>query len=217
LGIDLGFSPFFVTQALERIVESALLAATVVEPASAPGAYPARAEASERTRTEVQALLARSLAAEQNATIDFALEAIEQRRDGGAAAFEQLQCVVLALRPRVDVQGLVAHAHALVSALDDHVELEAELGAAAAILDGSGLATEGTLALGEATGAMTRHAAGLVSSLHRTMAGIEAGGDSAAVARLLLHAALVVAWCAEHGRVRPGAVTVDRGVAAAWP
>jgi hypothetical protein len=201
--------PFSVTHALERIIESALLVATVVAPACAPGAYAVRAEPRRTTRAEVHALLAGSLAAEQNATIDFALEDPEFRPNREARAFEHLQCVVLALRPQVDLQGLVAHAHALLSSVDDQVELDAEIGAAAGILDGSGLATQGTLALGEAVGEITKLAAGLVSCLHRTITGIDGRVHAAELARSVLQAALVVAWCTAHGRIRPGVVTID--------
>jgi hypothetical protein len=180
-----------------------------VAPACAPGAYAVRIEPRRTTRAEVHALLAGSLAAEQNATIDFALEEPECSPNREALAFEHLQCVVLALRPQVDLQGLVAHAHALLSSIDEQVELEAELGAAARILDGSGLATQGTLALGEAVGEITKLAAGLVSCLHRTASGVDARTHAGELARSVLQAALVVAWCSEHGRVRAGLITID--------
>ncbi len=208
-GLAAGRSRFCVTHALERIVESALLVATLIEPGCAPGAYAVTSGPRSATRVEVRALLAGALAAQQNATIDFALEDYDRGRSLEAVAFEHLQCVVLALRPGVDLQELVAHAHGLLSAIDEEVDLDAELDAAAAILDGSGLATAGTLALGEAVGAVTRFASGLVSSLHRTCSGGDADGQSAELARSVLGVALVVAWCHEHGRVRPGIVTVE--------
>ncbi len=207
-GLDADRSRFCVTHALERIVEAALLVATLVEPDCAPGAYAVTSAPLTSTRAEVRALLAGALTAEQNATIDFALEEYDRARSLEAVAFEHLQCVVLALCPAVDLQELVAHAHALLSAIDAEVELDAELDAAAGVLAGSGLATVGTLALGEAVGAITRFAAGLVSSLHRTCAGGDAAGQSAELARSVLQVALVVAWCHEHGRVRPGRVVV---------
>ena len=215
-GLEGEVSPCYVTHALERIVESALLVGTVVEPGWAPGAYAVIDAPRSSTRAEVRALLAANLAAQQNATIDFALEELDGGRDRESAAFEHLQCVVLALRPQVNVQDLVAHAHALLSSIDEDVDLPGELGAAAEILDGSGLATQGTLALGEAVGVITQYAGGLVSSLHRTGAGGEVAAHAADLARSVLHVALVVAWCAEHGRVRPGVITVD-GRAARLP
>jgi hypothetical protein len=205
-------SRFCVTHALERIVESALLVATLIEPGCAPGAYAVTSGSRASTRAEVRALLAGALAAHQNATIDFALEDYDRAWSLEAVAFEHLQCVVLALRPGIDLQELVAHAHGLLSAIDEEVDLDAELDAAAGILDGSGLATAGTLALGEAVGAITRIASGLVSSLHRTCSGGDAGGQSAELARSVLRVGLVVAWCHDHGRVRPGVVTVE-----CWP
>jgi hypothetical protein len=208
-GLEADLSPFAVTHALERIIESALLVATVVAPGCAPGAYAVRFEPRRTTRAEVHALLAGSLAAAQNATIDFALEDPDCQPDRGALAFEHLQCVVLALRPQVDLQDLVAHAHALLSAIDADVELDAQLGAAARILDSSGLATQGTLALGEAVGEITSLAAGLVACLHRTIAGVDGREHATDLARSLLQAALVIAWCTEHGRTRPGLITID--------
>ncbi len=202
-------SPFYLTHALERIVESALLVGTVVEPGWAPGAYVVIDAPRSSTRIEVGALLAANLAAQQNATIDFAFEELDGDGDRDALAFEHLQCVVLALRPRVDIQDLVAHGHALLSSLAEDVDLARELGAAAEILDGSGLATQGTLALGEAVGVITKYIGGLVSSLHRTRAGGEVAAHAADLARSVLHVVLVVAWCAEHGRIRPGMITVD--------
>ena len=208
-GLDGEVSPFYVTHALERIVESALLVGTVVEPEWAPGAYAVIDAPRSSTRAEVRAILAANLAAQQNATIDFALEELDGDRDREAVAFEHLQCVILALRPQVNIQDLVAHAHALLSSIAEDVDLVGELGAAAEILDASGLATQGTLALGEAVGVITQYTGGLVSSLHRTGAGGEIAAHAAGLARSVLHVALVVAWCAEHGRIRPGVVTVD--------
>jgi hypothetical protein len=195
-GLERNLSPVYLTHTLERIVESALLVGTVIEPACAPGAYAVSFEPRTKTTAEVRALLAGHLARDQNATIDFALEELTAGQRRERTGVEHLQNLILGLRPPVDVGQLVVHAHALASSVSEAVDLDAELRAAARILDGSGLTGEGSLALGEAVGSLTSLAAGLVCELR--------GG----LARSALHVALVIAWCAEHGRVRPGTVTL---------
>jgi hypothetical protein len=220
-GIDGNLSSVYLTHTLERIVESAIFVGTVIDPACAPGAYTVSCEPRRSTTAEVGALLAGHLAGHQNATIDFALEELTSRYRREPVAIDHLQYLRLALRPPVDVRELVVQAHAVVSSVCDDVQIDLELGAAARILDGSGLTGAGSLALGEAIGAITGLAAGLVSTVHgdgddggdvhrgRAIGRVRAGVDSGELARSVLRVALVVAWCADHGRVRPGAVTID--------
>jgi hypothetical protein len=254
-GLANNLSTVYVTHMLERIVESAVFVATIVEPACAPGAYAVTPEPRRSTTAAVRGILVGHLARHQNATIDFALEELMSRYRQEPVAADHLQGVMLALRSPIDVQQLVVGAHALVSSVCDDVEIDAELVAAARILDGSGLTGEGSLALGEAVGTITGLVAGLVSALHgggagggaiaegrldrgdesvagapllgtgmpieqlqsrggrrsvagrRALAGARWGADD--LARSLLRGALVIAWCAHHHRVRPGAITLD--------
>jgi hypothetical protein len=260
-GLENNLSTVYVTHMLERIVESAVFVATVVEPACAPGAYAVTLEPRRSTTAAVRGILVGHLARHQNATIDFALEELTSRYRQEPVAVDHLQAVMLALRSPIDVQQLVVGTHALVSAVCDDIEIDAELVAAARILDGSGLTGEGSLALGEAVGTITGLAAGLVSVLHgggprgggrrdgglaetgpdygggsfpglgaaqpvpslpierwRTGAGQPSAGRRAPagqrwgaedLARSALRVALVIAWCAHHRRVRPGAITLD--------
>jgi hypothetical protein len=255
-GLENNLSTVYVTHMLERIVESAVFVATVVEPACAPGAYAVTLEPRRSTTAAVRGILVGHLARDQNATIDFALEELISRYRQEPVAADHLQAVILALRSPVDVEQLVVGAHALVSAVCEDVEIDAELVAAARILDGSGLTGEGSLALGEAVGTITGLVAGLVAALHgggpagggRTEGGPDQGGDDLAsaahhpatglpiahwpsragqrriagrraltgqrwgseeLARSVLRVALVIAWCAHHDRVRPGAIALD--------
>ncbi|HEY5196001.1 MAG TPA: hypothetical protein VIJ51_03130 [Solirubrobacteraceae bacterium] len=216
-GLDNKLSRVYLTHTLERIVESALFVGTVVEPNCAPGAYAVTIEPRRSTTASVGSLLASHLARDQNATIDFALEELTSRYRREPAPADHLQTLLLALRAPIDVGQLVVGAHALVSAVCDDVEIHAELAAAAGILDGSGLTAEGSLALGEAVGALTGLAAGLVSWLPGAGRGAGGAGGGAVgggvgadeLARSALRMALVVAWCAHHGRVRPGAIAID--------
>jgi hypothetical protein len=255
-GLEHNLSTVYVMHMLERIVESAVFVATVVEPACAPGAYVVTLEPRRSTTAAVRGILVGHLARHQNATIDFALEELASRFRHEPAAVDHLQAVMLALRSPIDVQQLVVGAHSLVSTVCDDIEIDAELVAAARILDGSGLTGEGSLALGEAVGTIIGLAAGLVSALDDggpaggalAAGGQDHGGDEFAggtadratglpvehwqaragqrsvagrrapagarwgaedLARSVLRAALVIAWCAHHRRVRPGAITLD--------
>jgi hypothetical protein len=232
-GLEMNLSAVYLTHTLERIVESALLIGTVIEPACAPGAYAVTSEPRDRTTAEVRLLLAGHLARHQNATIDFALEELTSRQRRDPLAADHLQYLLLAASTPVDVEQLVVWAHALVLAVGDDVELEAELTEAARILDASGLSGEGWLALGGAVGAITSLVAALLAALH----GARAGGAGLAVepapaahpgrrpvsgrpalgachsdpdelARSVLRVALVVAWCARYGRLRPGVIAL---------
>jgi hypothetical protein len=164
-GLENNLSTVYVTHMLERIVESAVFVATVVDPACAPGAYAVTLEPRRSTTAAVRGILVGHLARHQNATIDFALEELTSRYRQEPVAGDHLQAVMLALRSPVDVGQLVVGAHALVSAVCDDLEIDTELVAAARVLDGSGLTGEGSLALGEAVGTVTGLAAGLVSTL----------------------------------------------------
>jgi hypothetical protein len=253
-GLENHLSAVYLTHTLERIVESAILLGTVIEPACAPGAYSVSSEPRACTAAEVRSLLAGRLARHQNATIAFALEELTSRYRREPIAVDHLQYLLLAVRAPVDIQRLVVEAHALMSAACDDVDIDMEIWATAGILDGSGLSAEGSLALGEAVGALTSLAAGLVSSLHAATSGAESlpggnvfpgagsgvlprGGaglpveswpsrgaqrsvagrgslagrhcDAGDLARSVFRVALVIAWCAHHGRVRPGAITID--------
>jgi hypothetical protein len=235
-GLENRFSPVYLTHTLELIVESALFGATVIEPSCAPGAYVVRCEPQRSTTAEVRSLLVGHLARHQNATIDFALEELTSRYRRDPVAVDHLQYLILALRAPVDVQQLVVQGHALLSAACDDVDIDAELAAAARILDGSGLTTDGSLSLGGAVGAITSLAAELVSALHGARTGHAALAvepapsgygqrppagqrspagrhcDAADLARSVLRAGLVVAWCARHGRIRPGVIGLDETV-----
>ncbi|MGI8803774.1 MAG: hypothetical protein ACR2KV_16685 [Solirubrobacteraceae bacterium] len=220
-GLTNDLSAVYLMHALERIVESTLLVATVVDPACAPEAYSVTGEPRSSTRAQVRTLLAEHLVTQQNATIDFALEDLgrTQRRD--RAVVDHLQSLMLGLRAPVDPQQLVAHGHGLLSSISEAVDVEAEVTSAAAILDGSGLATTGSLGLGQAVGCLTSLAAGLVAGLPTTVVDRRGGragrrvsepvdgGRRLDLARSALRVALVVAWCAEHGHVRPGVVSID--------
>jgi hypothetical protein len=206
-GLENNLSPVYLTHTLERIVEATVFVGTVIEPACAPGAYAVSREPRSSTTAAVRALLADCLASHQNAMIDFALEELGGHYGGELVALDHLQNLMLALRAPVDAGQLVVDAHALLSSACDELEIDEELVATAQILDGSGLTAEGSLALGEAIGAITSLAAGLVSSLHG--AGEGSGVVPADLARSVLRVALVIAWCADHGRVRPGAITID--------
>lgn len=179
-GLANNLSSVYLTHTLEQIVESALFVGTVIEPACAPGAYAVRCEPASSTTTAVRSLLTGCLVRDQNTTIDFALEELtsSERREPGMAG--QLQSLLLGVRSPVDVGQLVVAAHGLVSSVCDDLEIEAELTAAAEILDGSGLSAEGSLALGEAIGAITQLAAGLVSALQAPDAGSGESGSSLA-------------------------------------
>jgi hypothetical protein len=220
-GLEHNLSSVYVAHVLERIVESALFVGTVIEPACAPGAYPVSCEPRRTTTREVRSLLAGHLARHQNATIDFALEELTscERRD--PVAVDHLQYVLLGVRGPIDVQQLVVQAHGLVLATCADLEIDWELEAAAGVLDGSGLTVAGSLALGEAIGAVMTLAAGLVSTLAGVDYAEDGGfggdrsigggvlGESGELARSILRVALVVSWCARYGRVRTGVITID--------
>lgn len=237
-GLENNLSPVYLTHALERIVESAVFVATVIDPACAPGAYPVRFGPRASTTDALRGLLGDHLARDQSATIDFALEELTSRSNGEPVAIDNLESVLLAVRGPIDVEQLVVAAHALVLSVCDDFEIDAELTAAAGILDGSGLSGGGWLALGGAAGAITGLAAGLVSSLFAAQAGRlsrsphppadrgPSAGEAAPlvgrrpagrqrsdvreVARSVLRVSLVVAWCEAHGQIRPGTITIDR-------
>jgi hypothetical protein len=281
-GLENNLSRVYFTHTLERIVESALLVGTVVEPACAPGAYRVRIDPRASTTDALRSLLGDHLAGEQNATIDFAMEELTSRYWREPGAVDHLQSLLLAVRGPIDIQQLVVASHALLGSACDDVEIGAELIAAARILDGSGLSDGGSLALGGAVGAILGLAGGLASSLfaaRETGGGGDGGGrgaaggaggaggagasggagvsgteteaevgaegglvsgdstlpvdpwpspvggrpstgrrqlggrrsDSGELARAVLRIALVVAWSAEHGRVRPGMIAIERG------
>ncbi len=274
-GLENNLSRVYFTHTLERIVESALLVGTVVEPACAPGAYRVRIDPRASTTDALRSLLGDHLAGEQNATIDFAMEELTSPHWREPGAVDHLQSLLLAVRGPVDVQQLVVASHALLGSACDDVEIEAELIAAARILDGSGLSGEGSLALGGAVGAILGLIGGLASSLFAAgetgggggrgaaggagAAGVSgsetdaevgaegglvsgdstvpadprrspAGGrsstgrrqlggwrsDSGELARGVLRIALVLAWSAEHGRVRPGTIAIEHGGSRRW-
>lgn len=206
-GVENNLSPVYLTHALERIVEATVFVCTVIEPACAPGAYVVSREPRSSTRAAVRRLLTDCLVRDQNAAIDFALEELGDRLTPERVAFDHLQDLMLALRAPVDVGQLVVGAHALLSSESDELEIGDEVVAAAQILDGSGLTGEGSLALGEAVGAITSLTAGLVCALHGH--GTGGGAVPEELARSVLRVAPVIAWCADHGRVRPGAITLD--------
>ena len=236
-GLEHNLSPAYLTHALERIVESAVFVGTVIDPACAPGAYKVRFRPRAATTETLGALLADHLACEQNTTIDFAFEELTSGYWRKPAVTDHLESVLVAVGGPIDIQRLVVGAHALVGSACDDVEIDAELTGAAGVLDGSGLSGEGSLALGRAVSAITGLAAGLVSSLFAAGRGGARGGGGAGVgggaggpgpaggpggaggggggggaasgARAVLRMALVVAWCAEHGSIRPGTITIE--------
>jgi hypothetical protein len=232
-GLEKNLSSVYLTHTLERIVESALLIATVIEPACAPGAYAVTSEPRDSTTAEIRSVLAGHLARHQNATIDFALEELTSRDRREPVAADHLQYLLLAASTPVDVEQLVVWAHALVLCVCDDVELEAELSEAARILDASGLSGEGWLALGGAVGAITSLLAALLAALHgaraadgltvqerpalhgrrpvtgrRSLGGCPSDPDE--LARSVLRVALVAGWCARYGKIRPGVIALDR-------
>ncbi len=226
-GLEHNLSPAYLTHALERIVESAVFVGTVIDPACAPGAYTVRFGPRAATTEALGALLADHLACEQNATIDFAIEELTSGYWRKPAVTDHLETVLVAVGGPIDIRQLVVGAHALLGSACDDVEIDAELTGAARVLDGSGLSGEGSLALGRAVSAITGLAAGLVSSLFagggqrgggggggiggRGGGGGGGGGGAAAGARAVLRMALVVAWCADHGRIRPGTIMIEPG------